>query len=77
MAVVHHTLAQELKWNDAGLAVGSPGNGLEDRDLLHVCCDRDNVVTRYEEQVVDVQGSDSFITNKVGEGNIALGMVSL
>lgn len=72
LAVVHHTLAQELEWKDAGLAVGSPGNGLENCNLLHVCCDGDDIVTRNEKQILDVQGSDSFISNEVGERNVAL-----
>lgn len=74
LAVVGDVLAQHLEGDDAVLAVGSGGEQAEDAGLFHVGADVDEVASGVEDQVVDPEGAHFGLVDRVGEGDITLGI---
>lgn len=72
LTMIYHRLAQELEGNNACLAIGLAPDSLENCSLIHVRGDVDNVASWPEYEILDIQGTNFFVTDKVGECDIAL-----
>lgn len=72
VTVVGDRLAQKLEGNNARVTVWLLPGRIKDAGLVHGCSNVDDVVAGLEEQILDVEGTDLFVTNVVDEGDITL-----
>lgn len=72
LTMIYHRLAQELEGDNTCLAIGLGPDSLENCSLVHIRSDLDNVASWLEYEIIDIQGTNFFVTDKVGECDIAL-----
>lgn len=72
LTMIYHGLAQELEGDNTCLAVGLGPDSRENCSLVHIRGDVDNVVSWLEYEIIDIQGTNFFVTDKVGECDVAL-----
>jgi hypothetical protein len=76
VSIVLNLVAEKLEGNNAGLAVLVRLDKVEDLHLVQGACNRDNVATGAQHQVVDIQSAYIGVLDEVLEGQVALDMVS-
>lgn len=73
LAVVGNGVAEQVEGDLARLAVLLRLSGLEDRGLVHLGADVDDVAAGVEQEVVDPEGADFLAVDEVNEADVALG----
>lgn len=72
--MVYHRLAEKLERDNACLAIGVAADSLDNCGLVHTRGNVDDVASWLEYEILDIQGTNFFIADKVGERDISLCM---